>query len=246
MCVGRSTSSCRFNTGASFSLFPGPHGGLALWPLSWSASLAGHGVARADPRAGGGTGAHPRRRAREPRRSALPGRPRGGGRLHRPPLLADVQRGRLVHRRRWRVLVVSMLRRTVRRVMAGLDVDGAGVSLDGVRVTGPVSLLADLVAALRPGRPGGRRRCRGSTARWCAARSRVLRAGAGPGGRLASRRRRCRGQWPTTRSASTVVYADDDIIVVDKPAGLVVHPGAGHATARWCTGSWPGSPTSPT
>jgi 23S rRNA pseudouridine1911/1915/1917 synthase len=25
-----------------------------------------------------------------------------------------------------------------------------------------------------------------------------------------------------------VVYADDDVIVVDKPAGLVVHPGAGH------------------
>jgi 23S rRNA pseudouridine1911/1915/1917 synthase len=26
-----------------------------------------------------------------------------------------------------------------------------------------------------------------------------------------------------------IVYADDDIIVVDKPAGLIVHPGAGHA-----------------
>ena len=25
-----------------------------------------------------------------------------------------------------------------------------------------------------------------------------------------------------------VVYVDDDVIVVDKPAGLVVHPGAGH------------------
>ena len=25
-----------------------------------------------------------------------------------------------------------------------------------------------------------------------------------------------------------VVHADDDIIVVDKPAGLVVHPGPGH------------------
>jgi 23S rRNA pseudouridine1911/1915/1917 synthase len=28
----------------------------------------------------------------------------------------------------------------------------------------------------------------------------------------------------------TVVHADDDVVVVDKPAGLVVHPGAGHAT----------------
>ena len=28
----------------------------------------------------------------------------------------------------------------------------------------------------------------------------------------------------------TVVYEDDQLIVIDKPAGLVVHPGAGHAT----------------
>ena len=28
--------------------------------------------------------------------------------------------------------------------------------------------------------------------------------------------------------AVEVVYADDDVVVVDKPAGLVVHPGAGH------------------
>jgi 23S rRNA pseudouridine1911/1915/1917 synthase len=28
----------------------------------------------------------------------------------------------------------------------------------------------------------------------------------------------------------TVVYEDDHVLVVDKPAGMVVHPGAGHAT----------------
>src|ERR1041384_8159253 len=28
----------------------------------------------------------------------------------------------------------------------------------------------------------------------------------------------------------TIVYEDDQLIVTDKPAGLVVHPGAGHAT----------------
>ena len=28
--------------------------------------------------------------------------------------------------------------------------------------------------------------------------------------------------------AVEVVHADDDVVVVDKPAGLVVHPGAGH------------------
>ena len=30
--------------------------------------------------------------------------------------------------------------------------------------------------------------------------------------------------------ALTVVYEDDDVLVVDKPAGMVVHPGAGHPT----------------
>src|SRR5262245_8381577 len=28
----------------------------------------------------------------------------------------------------------------------------------------------------------------------------------------------------------TIVYEDDQLIIIDKPAGLVVHPGAGHAT----------------
>jgi 23S rRNA pseudouridine1911/1915/1917 synthase len=31
--------------------------------------------------------------------------------------------------------------------------------------------------------------------------------------------------------ALAVVYEDDDVLVVDKPAGMVVHPGAGHANA---------------
>jgi 23S rRNA pseudouridine1911/1915/1917 synthase len=34
----------------------------------------------------------------------------------------------------------------------------------------------------------------------------------------------------------TVVYEDDDIIVVDKPAGVVVHPGAGHRTKTLAAG----------
>lgn len=33
-----------------------------------------------------------------------------------------------------------------------------------------------------------------------------------------------------------VVYADDQVIVVDKPAGLVVHPGAGHSTGTLVQG----------
>src|SRR5687767_12956754 len=31
-------------------------------------------------------------------------------------------------------------------------------------------------------------------------------------------------------AALTVVYEDEHVLVVDKPAGMVVHPGAGHAT----------------
>src|SRR5690606_33806476 len=33
-----------------------------------------------------------------------------------------------------------------------------------------------------------------------------------------------------------VVHEDDDVIVVDKPAGLVVHPGAGHASGTLAHG----------
>jgi 23S rRNA pseudouridine1911/1915/1917 synthase len=33
-----------------------------------------------------------------------------------------------------------------------------------------------------------------------------------------------------------VVYADDDVVVVDKPAGLVVHPGAGHVAGTMVQG----------
>jgi 23S rRNA pseudouridine1911/1915/1917 synthase len=35
---------------------------------------------------------------------------------------------------------------------------------------------------------------------------------------------------PDPTVAVPVVFEDDDVVVVDKPAGLVVHPGAGHAT----------------
>ena len=32
-----------------------------------------------------------------------------------------------------------------------------------------------------------------------------------------------------------VIYEDDDVILVDKQAGLVVHPAPGNPTARWST-----------
>ncbi|MFA6038487.1 MAG: 23S rRNA pseudouridine(1911/1915/1917) synthase RluD [Legionellales bacterium] len=37
-------------------------------------------------------------------------------------------------------------------------------------------------------------------------------------------------EWTGQEIALDVVYADDDIIIINKPAGLVVHPAAGHQT----------------
>ena len=50
--------------------------------------------------------------------------------------------------------------------------------------------------------------------------------------------------WPQDDVEMPVVYEDPHVVVVDKPAGLVVHPGAGHARARWSMACWPGSPRS--
>ena len=44
------------------------------------------------------------------------------------------------------------------------------------------------------------------------------------------------GVEPDPDVAFTVVYEDDDVIVVDKPAGLVVHPGAGNPTGTLVQG----------
>jgi 23S rRNA pseudouridine1911/1915/1917 synthase len=127
--------------------------------------------------------------------------------------------------------------------MSGPTIDGpradataVGVSwevpaaLDGERVDRTVALLtgvtrslaADMISAGRvsvgrgaPIRSGSRRVRRGE-------RLRIDQAPAGDGdpepGHLAD---------PTV--TVPVVHDDDDVIVVDKPAGMVVHPGAGHA-----------------
>jgi len=47
---------------------------------------------------------------------------------------------------------------------------------------------------------------------------------------------------PDESVAVTVVHEDDAVIVVDKPAGLVVHPGAGNATATLVHGLLAGHP----
>lgn len=38
------------------------------------------------------------------------------------------------------------------------------------------------------------------------------------------------GQWEAQDIALNIAYEDDSLIVIDKPAGLVVHPAAGHAS----------------
>ena len=43
-----------------------------------------------------------------------------------------------------------------------------------------------------------------------------------------------------------IAYEDDDLLVVDKPAGVVVHPAAGHATGTLVAGAGRRAPGSPT
>ncbi len=47
---------------------------------------------------------------------------------------------------------------------------------------------------------------------------------------------RAGGPRPGDDVVFAVVWADDDVVVVDKPAGLVVHPGAGHVDATLVNG----------
>jgi len=98
-------------------------------------------------------------------------------------------------------------------------------SLDGVRVDRAVALLADVsrssVDALVD---GGRVRVDGEVVRH---RSRTLHEGE----QLAVELEEPEAPEPPAPDPSVVfevVHADDHVVVVDKPAGLVVHPGAGH------------------
>ena len=116
-------------------------------------------------------------------------------------------------------------------------------SLDGVRVDKAVALLADLSrssvdALIAEGRVtvDGRAVRSRSTALAC-------------GQELRDRpRRRCRlhgHRRRTPRSPSTWSTRTPTLIVVDKPAGLVVHPGPGTGPAPWSTGCSTGIPSWP-
>ncbi len=106
-------------------------------------------------------------------------------------------------------------------------------SLDGVRVDKAVSLVADLSrATVNALVQEGRVRIDGTTVR---SRSTALRLG---------QELEVDRPEPEPPAAPTgdpgvdfeVVYEDPDIVVADKPAGVVVHPGAGHHTGTLVQG----------
>jgi 23S rRNA pseudouridine1911/1915/1917 synthase len=106
-------------------------------------------------------------------------------------------------------------------------------SLDGVRVDRAVALLADVSrSTVDVLVTEGRVTVEGVVVH---ARSRVLREGE----RLTVR---LHDDVPPEAPRAdpsvvfTVVHADDAVVVVDKPAGLVVHPGAGHADGTLVNG----------
>lgn len=106
-------------------------------------------------------------------------------------------------------------------------------ALEGERVDRVVALLAGLPRSAVAGLiDEGRVRLGGDVV---TARSRRVRAGEvievdlPPGHATA-------GIAPDPSVAVPVVHADPDVIVVDKPAGLVVHPGAGHRTGTLVQG----------
>lgn len=107
------------------------------------------------------------------------------------------------------------------------------MSLDGVRVDKAVALVADLSrSSVNTLIDDGRVQIDGTTVR---SRSTALRCGQ----ELRVDRREERPQSIPDGDPSVVfevVHADPDLIVVDKPAGLVVHPGAGHRSGTLVNG----------
>ncbi|MGH9073903.1 MAG: RluA family pseudouridine synthase [Acidimicrobiales bacterium] len=116
--------------------------------------------------------------------------------------------------------------------MTGLSVE-VPASLDSVRVDRAVALLADVSRSVVEQLVAeGRVRLDGDPVR---VRSQSLRAGQRLSVEL--------GEEPAAAPppadptvAFEVVHADEEIIVVDKPAGLVVHPGAGNPTGTLVNG----------
>ena len=175
-----------------------------------------------------------RRRRRQPARPPVPRRATAssaarsstsstcsGGRCSTSPTSAIVVGG------------VILLRRSCGRSPAHVDAVTASMTartvpaaLAGERLDRVVAMLAGVQPGR--GRGAGRRRAR------CRVDGDVVTAGKQRvAGRPDARRSTPRRRRPPAVAAdptvgrSPVVHEDDDVIVVDKPAGLVVHPGAG-------------------
>src|SRR5581483_2917168 len=193
---------------------------------------------------------HHRRRRRQPRRPPRAPPRRRRHRLHRPAVVARVQHRRRRHHhrcpRRGPPRRAGACARPRHRVK--LEVPRA---LDGERADRVVAFLAGIprreaAAVVESGgvRVGGLVVAKGSQRLAAGTELEVDLPEAGPG--LA----------PDASVEFGVVFADDDTVVVDKPAGLVVHPGAGNpartlvngllarfpdmATARWPDPARPG------
>ena len=169
-----------------------------------------------------------------------------GDRLHRPDRLAGLQRGRRLHRGRGARAAVRR-RATSRRRRRGAQ-RRATVG-DARAPTRTPALRLDAFLAAHDAAPSR------------AAAQRLIEAGAvavdgaraaeePPAGRRGGDRdRRARGRAePSPEPVEfEVVYEDDDLLVVDKPAGLVVHPAPGPRTARRSPRRWraarPADPT---
>lgn len=106
-------------------------------------------------------------------------------------------------------------------------------SLDGVRVDRAVALLADISrSAVDDLVASGRVTVEGETVH---ARSRLLREGEVLAVELVEDEP-VPVPDPDASVVFEVVHADSEVVVVDKPAGLVVHPGAGHRTGTLVNG----------
>ena len=185
----------------------------------------------------------PRRRARQPRSTGCSATATASSaarrRLHRPAVVAGVQRGR--HRHRASARRCSLLAQRAARPAADAVIEEIVPGGAGRRARRPGRGDAHRAAPRR-----GRRPRRGGAVRVGGAAGHHAAADGGRGRRARGRRRpsrrgpRARGRPVGRRSPSSTPTTD--VVVVDKPAGLVVHPGAGPRTrARSCTGCWPAS-----
>ena len=110
--------------------------------------------------------------------------------------------------------------------------EAVGAALDGLRLDRAVALVADV----------SRSEAARLVAKGCVrldgavVTSGARRVAAGESLSIDARSRRDPVPVADAGVAFTTVYEDPDVIVVDKPAGLVVHPGAGHDRATLVNG----------